>query len=89
MVQIFAVHLEGGTDNVHIASVKWLNPATAEQATGSRATMVDWLRKAGTRAYVCDGKSIVDVGVVEGTPPFIRTHADKRWNNNLLALPRF
>jgi hypothetical protein len=89
MVQIFAVHLEGGEDHVHIASVKWLNPVTAKQDKSTRSEMVGWLRKADNRAYVCDGRSIVDVGVVEGTPPYIRTYADKRWTNNLLSLPRF
>lgn len=89
MVQIFAIHLEGGTQHVHIASVKWMNPSSAKQGTSSRSEMVEWLRKAANRAYVCDGSSIVDVGVVEADPPYIRTYADKKWTNNLLSLPTY
>lgn len=89
VVQIFAVHLEGGTEHVHIASVKWLNPTTAKQGMNDRASMVAWLREKGNRAYVCDGLSIVNVGVVEDNPPYIRTYADKKWTNNLLSLPNF
>jgi uncharacterized protein DUF3892 len=81
--------MEGGEGHEHIALVKWLNPSKGEPGESSRSTMVDWLRKDGNRAYVCDGRSIVDIGVVEANPPYIRTYADKKWTNNLLSLPRF
>lgn len=43
--------------------------------------------------YVVDPKTNkrAYVGVVrpsDGRPPFLRTHADGDWNNNLLALPQ-
>ena len=50
--------------------------------------MVNFIREK-KRAYVCDGRRIVEVGVVDSTPPHIRTYADKIWTDNLLALPRF
>ena len=31
----------------------------------------------------------VKVGVVDATPPYLRTHADGVWTDNLLALPRY
>ena len=31
----------------------------------------------------------MSVGVVDANPPYIRTHADGVWTDNLLALPRF
>jgi hypothetical protein len=31
----------------------------------------------------------VQVLVVNANPPYLRTHADGQWSNNLLALPRF
>jgi hypothetical protein len=27
------------------------------------------------------------IEVVQATPPYVQTHADGRWSNNLLALP--
>jgi hypothetical protein len=43
----------------------------------------------GHSVKVSDGKTRVDVGVVEANPPYIRTYADKKWSDNLLALPRY
>jgi hypothetical protein len=46
---------------------------------------------AGTNTfYVLAGGKRSDVGVVReaGKAPFVRTHADGYWNNNLLALPQ-
>jgi hypothetical protein len=31
----------------------------------------------------------VNVGVVNATPPYIKTYADEVWTDNLLALPRY
>ncbi|MGW6174348.1 DUF3892 domain-containing protein [Arthrobacter sp. NPDC055138] len=41
--------------------------------------------------HVGTGSSKVEVGVVhpENAAPYLRTYADREWNNNLLALPRF
>lgn len=89
MVYITAVHMAGGERHEHIESVRWHNPATNETGTATRAAMVSWLRQAGNQAYVSNGNKQVEVGVVEATPPYIRTHADGVWTDNLLALPRF
>jgi hypothetical protein len=50
--------------------------------------MVDYINEGG-RAYVRGNGSTADVGVVDERPPYIRTHANGYWNDNLLALPRF
>jgi hypothetical protein len=51
--------------------------------------MVEWIRAKNGDARVRDSKGDVRVGVVDGTPPYIRTYADGRWTDNLLALPRY
>lgn len=89
MVEITAVHLEGDEAHEHIASVRWTYPDTGEHGTSTRAQMVEFLRRPNSRAYVADGERTVEVGVVNADPPYIRTHADGVWTNNLLALPRY
>ena len=89
MRYITAVHMStGGTLHEHIARVKWLDPAssTGEDTT---ATMVDWIDNKNGVAKVKSPAGDVSVGTVAGTPRYLRTHADGKWTNNLLALPRF
>ena len=47
-------------------------------------------------AFIQEGNTVwvagppdAQVGVVNGNPPYLRTHADGQWTNNLLSLPRF
>jgi hypothetical protein len=51
--------------------------------------MIEYLRKPGTRAFVTDGERTVNIRIVEAEPPYIQTHADGVWTNNLLDLPRY
>jgi hypothetical protein len=88
MVDITAVHLVGGASHEHIAEVRWRNPHSGETGTSSRQEMVKWLREGG-QASVVVGNLRVGVGVVEVAVPYIRTHADGKWQDNLLALPRY
>lgn len=88
-VYITARHMVGGTQHEHIASVKWEDVDTHNTGESTRETMVDWIKNKKGKAYVKDGSSKVAVGVVEATPPYLRTHADGKWTNNLLALPTF
>jgi hypothetical protein len=81
--------MQGGTGHEHIAEVAWTNPASGDTGQSSRAAMVDFLRTPGNRAYVSDGQRTVEVGVVEASTPYIRTHADGVWTDNLLALPTY
>lgn len=52
----------------------------------TRQQVIDSI-KSGTNTYytLVDGKR-ADVGVVNANPPYVRTHADGKYNDNLLAL---
>jgi hypothetical protein len=90
MIHIHAVHMSGGTGHEHIASVKWQNPDDGKTGQNTKAEMVAWLRKStANKAYVCGGGHLAPVKVVNASPPYIRSHADGVWTDNLLALPRF
>jgi hypothetical protein len=88
MIRITAVHMAGGDQHEHIASVKWINPENNTTGKSTRETMVSWIDKGG-KAIVSDGKNTAQVGVVEARPKYIRTYADSKWTDNLLALPRY
>lgn len=89
MIYIHAVHMSGGTQHEHIASVRWKNPDNGKTGQNSRSEMVDWI-KGGGAAYACGGNGhMARVKVVNANPPYIRTHADGVWTDNLLALPRY
>lgn len=91
MVYIYAVHMNSsGGRHQHIASMRWRNPDSGKSGQSTQAEMVAFVRKPSTAAYVCGGDGhMARVGVVEETPPYVRTHADGDWSDNLLALPRY
>lgn len=89
MVRITACHMTGGEGHEHIASVRWIDPADSKTGESSRAQMVEFLETRTGRAVVGEGVQQVEVGVVDASPKHIRTYADKKWTNNLLALPRY
>jgi hypothetical protein len=89
VVYIIEVHMEGGSGHEHIAEVGWRDPADGKTGRSSRATMVDWIENKSGVAKVTDGINTVDVGVVKGNPSYLRTHADGKWTDNLLALRRY
>lgn len=72
-------------DHQHISEVRWSQPA--EIGNCSRAAMVDFINQ-GNSVFV-QGSPDVRVGVVNASPPHLRTHSDGNWTNNLLSLPRF
>ena len=89
MVYIYAVHMSGGTQHEHIASVRWKNPDNGKTGQNTRAEMVKWIKDGGD-AYACGGGGhMARVKVVNGNPPYIRTQADGVWSDNLLALDRY
>lgn len=89
MIQILAIHMEGGNYHEHIASLRWRNDATGNTGTSTRHEMVVFLRSNPGQAYTNDGRERAWLGVVEAQPPYVRTYADRIWNDNLLALPRY
>ena len=90
MIYITAVHMSpsSANDHQHIASLKWFEPGKTTTSVASREDIIDWINGRG-EARVQDGKGYVLVGVVDASPPYLRTYADGRYTNNLLSLPRF
>jgi hypothetical protein len=90
MIYITARHMDPSDSarHEHIAEVRWRNPADGATGASSRAVMVDWINE-GNDAWVQDGAGGVRVGVVHGSPPYLRTFADGVYTNNLLSLPTY
>lgn len=91
MVYITAIHLAGGSEHEHVASVRWLNAENGQSGESDRAAMVEWLDRVGTSniAKVAGPQGSAQVGVVDSQPKYLRTYADGQWSNNLLSLPKF
>jgi hypothetical protein len=92
MIEITAIRQESGKEHEHITDVQWRNTATSATGQSTRQTIVDWLNESkANQAVVANGSQWVYVGVVqpENGPPYIRTHADGEWSDNLIALPPF
>jgi hypothetical protein len=83
------IHMRGGSGHQHVAKVRWRNPSGGKCGSSPVNEMVRWLEDGSVRAFVRYGARDVRVGVVERTPPFLRTFADQSWNDNLLTLPRY
>lgn len=81
----------GGTRNEHITDVKWLQEHDGKTGSMSKQRAVAWLEQNGNKAYVQGLQSRTEVGVVleAGKEPYMRTHANGKWNDNLLSLPLF
>lgn len=87
--RITHIHLQGGNEHEHITAVKWKQDA-GSTGESTKSQMVKFIQD-GNSVYVTDGTTRVSVGVVKPQygEPYLRTHADGKWTNNLLALPRF
>lgn len=90
MIYITAVHMEpsNASSHEHIASVRWENPGSGASDSSTKAQIIDWINGGG-EARVRDRVGSVQVGVVNASPPYLRTYADGRWTDNLLSLPRY
>ena len=87
---IAAVHMSGGTQHQHISQVVWVVDGTFQSGISARSDIVKFI-DAGNSVMVSDGKTKVVVGVVResGHELYLRTYADGRWTDNLLAMPRY
>lgn len=74
-----------------IVSYRWKNEQTGKTGQSTKTAMVEWIDINKGAAYVGTGSSHVMVTVVrpQGVQPYLRTHADGKWTNNLLHLPTF
>ena len=93
MIEIIKRHMVGGQLTEHIAKVKYISSDGTEKE-GTRQAMVDWLDKSTSNqavVYSKDRMSKAYVGVVhrDNAPDYIKTHADGKWTDNLLALPEY
>jgi hypothetical protein len=54
----------------------------------TRQQVIDSINQRSNTFFTLVGDRRADVGVVNGpNGPYVRTHADGQWNDNLLALP--
>jgi hypothetical protein len=60
---------------------------TATQ-TWTRQQVINWIKAEEHTFYTMKDGKRADIGVYDDKqrPPHLQTHADKQWNNNLLAL---
>jgi len=81
------VHMVGGVGHEHIGGVKWKTPNDGKDGQALTADVIEWIETKKWDVRVSDGATSVAVGVVDHS--YLRTHADGRWTNNLLSLPRY
>ncbi len=90
-IQITNVRFSGN-DKTHetIVRYKWRDDTNGNVSDSDKPTTVGYLDR-GIGAYVGTGANRVEVAVVResGKQPFLRTHADGKWTNNLVNLPTF
>lgn len=87
-IYITAVHIPEGSGHEHIEFVQWQNPRTLETGQTTREGIVEWINSGGD-LRVRDHAGDLRVGVVAADPPYIRTHADGVWTDDLLVVPRY
>ena len=90
-IKITHIRQEGGSGHEHIVQLWWINPASGQTGNSTRATIVTWIENGDGKAYTEDAQgNRADVLVITPThgAKYLRTYADGRWTDNLLALPR-
>jgi hypothetical protein len=89
VIEITAVKLAQGGRHEHIVEVQWRNPEDGSTGNSTVESIIEWLRRPGSYAFVRDGAGRIAVAVVSVEKPYIRTYRDRVWTDNLLALPRY
>ncbi|MFZ4841133.1 DUF3892 domain-containing protein [Mycetocola saprophilus] len=74
-----------------IIRYKWRDLSTNAVGDNDKPSLVAWVDVPSNSAVVGSGRNQVQVGVVNppSGQPYLRTHADGVWNNNLVNLPQF
>lgn len=82
-----------GTTKSHesIVRYKWISEQDGSVGESDKPTMVAFVDNKQNHAYVKNGAARVSVGSVHpsSSPAYVRTYADGKWTDNLLALPTF
>ena len=92
MIEITAIHLTDPPKHEHIALLRWRNIQTGSTGQSTVQQIIQWLEESKANQAVVvnsDARAYVGVRRPKNGPPYLRTHADGEWNDNLLALPRF
>jgi hypothetical protein len=90
-IKITHIRVDGDVRHEHITHLWWTDPASGKVGNNTRARVVSWIEDEHGKAYVDDGLgNRADVLVVTPAngPKYLRTYADGRATDNLLALPR-
>jgi hypothetical protein len=94
MIEVIERHMVGGENHEHIAEVKYVNE-DGETKEASREAMVEWLDKSDSNRAIVRSRTDRSVFAYVGTVhpqylhAYIRTYADRKWTDNLLALPEY
>jgi hypothetical protein len=92
VIQFTAREMNGGNGHEHVARLWWTDTSTGTDGLMDIDTVTRWLDKPENRAFVEDRVrpgNYVEAFVVKpiGNQWYIRTAADGRWTDNILALP--
>lgn len=87
---VYITAISPGTTQEHdrVDSIRWVNPADSTSRVMSIDRAVTWVRE-GHVFIVAGDDGPVEVQVVNADRPYLRTVANGKWADNLLALPRF
>jgi hypothetical protein len=91
-IEITHIRLAGASRaHEYITGFRWTNRTTGATNDSSKTQLVAWIDAKQGSAYVGNGPQQAPVGTVHpaGGAPYLRTHADGEWTNNLLSLPEF
>ena len=92
-VRITCISKDGGNhQNPHegITNYGWVNEQTRATGNSTRTQMLDFLERQRGVAYVRDrNRNVAKIGVWTSVygHKYLRTFADGKWTDNLLALP--
>lgn len=87
-VYVTAITPHNANDHESVNGIRWLDSSNSTSKTMTRAEAVDWVKK-GNALWVAGDTGPVKVEVVEGRTPYLRTVANGKYSDNLLALPRY
>jgi hypothetical protein len=91
-IQCIGRRMSGGNGHEHISEIRWRDDSDGSTGHSTRATMVTYVETNGNEAVYCTdaaGRKVwVQVGS-NGSTRYIRTAANGKWADNLLALPLF
>ncbi|HZJ29338.1 MAG TPA: DUF916 domain-containing protein [Solirubrobacterales bacterium] len=86
---VTAVHMPEGPDHEQIDFVQWQNPGTLAFGQSPREAIIEWISSGGDLRVRDPSGQELQVGVIDGDRPHIRTHTGGTWTNDLLSLPRY